>query len=314
MLRETIYCGFLQYGVARPVDLVELYGFEAMIEVDEFLKINKIDKLERIVTKGNVLSKTKLINLLKGRVTCGHCGSFMHSNSGTGKMGRTYVYFRCDNKNCPFKIGNPNNPRNYKHQVRANVVTNAAIDTLAAAQFELKKAYSNYISEQERAIEAENIELLSQERRARANKQQTEADLERAKSVVSDPNKTDVASYYQADIKKYIELDLPKYEHELSAVKQKQQSLKASIVSEEKFLKLMQNVADYLSDLQDLDQINETLEKFYSNFVVKDRAVSVITFTPEWYDVLNPTWLGMRDSNPRSWDQNPVPYRLANPQ
>ena len=26
-----------------------------------------------------------------------------------------------------------------------------------------------------------------------------------------------------------------------------------------------------------------------------------------------PIWLGMRDSNPRSWDQNPVPYRLANP-
>ena len=25
-------------------------------------------------------------------------------------------------------------------------------------------------------------------------------------------------------------------------------------------------------------------------------------------------WLGMRDSNPRSWDQNPVPYHLANPQ
>lgn len=23
--------------------------------------------------------------------------------------------------------------------------------------------------------------------------------------------------------------------------------------------------------------------------------------------------VGMRDSNPRSWDQNPVPYRLANP-
>lgn len=25
-------------------------------------------------------------------------------------------------------------------------------------------------------------------------------------------------------------------------------------------------------------------------------------------------WLGVRDSNPRSWDQNPVPYRLANSQ
>ena len=31
-------------------------------------------------------------------------------------------------------------------------------------------------------------------------------------------------------------------------------------------------------------------------------------------DALYKIWLGMRDSNPRSWDQNPVPYRLANPQ
>ena len=26
------------------------------------------------------------------------------------------------------------------------------------------------------------------------------------------------------------------------------------------------------------------------------------------------SWLGMRDSNPRSWNQNPLPYHLANPQ
>lgn len=29
---------------------------------------------------------------------------------------------------------------------------------------------------------------------------------------------------------------------------------------------------------------------------------------------LRSIWLGMRDSNPRSRDQNPLPYRLANPQ
>ena len=29
---------------------------------------------------------------------------------------------------------------------------------------------------------------------------------------------------------------------------------------------------------------------------------------------LSPLWLGMRDSNPRSRDQNPLPYHLANPQ
>lgn len=32
------------------------------------------------------------------------------------------------------------------------------------------------------------------------------------------------------------------------------------------------------------------------------------------YASIQTTWLGMRDSNPRSRDQNPMPYRLANPQ
>ncbi len=36
------------------------------------------------------------------------------------------------------------------------------------------------------------------------------------------------------------------------------------------------------------------------------------TFHRSKIECLN--WLGMRDSNPRSRDQNPVPYRLANPQ
>ncbi len=31
-------------------------------------------------------------------------------------------------------------------------------------------------------------------------------------------------------------------------------------------------------------------------------------------EAVRSAWLGMRDSNPRSWDQNPVPYHLANPQ
>ena len=30
--------------------------------------------------------------------------------------------------------------------------------------------------------------------------------------------------------------------------------------------------------------------------------------------LLRSLWLGMRDSNPRSRDQNPLPYHLANPQ
>jgi hypothetical protein len=34
----------------------------------------------------------------------------------------------------------------------------------------------------------------------------------------------------------------------------------------------------------------------------------------ELFEALKPIWLGMRDSNPRSRNQNPLPYHLANPQ
>ena len=314
MFRETVYAGFLQYGKTKPVDLVELYGFEAMIEPEQFLKLNKIDSLDRIVTRG-VVTAQKEVELLQGKIVCGHCGSNMHLNTGTGKTkAKTYVYYRCDDKNCEYKINNPDNPKQQKHQIRANVVTTAAIETLNSAQFDLKKAYANYVDEAQQAIEDEKIELLSAERRIRANAQQTKQDLEKAKSVVADPAKAEVATYYQDDIMKYVEVELPRYERELAEIDEQKKRLKQSIVTEEKFLKLMENIVDYIGEIQDLKQLDEILGKFYSNFVITNRAVSVITFNSEWYNVLNPAWLGMRDSNPRSWDQNPVPYRLANPQ
>lgn len=42
---------------------------------------------------------------------------------------------------------------------------------------------------------------------------------------------------------------------------------------------------------------------------IKNQNIAKI---PRFKEILN-IWLGMRDSNPRSRDQNPLPYRLANP-
>ena len=53
-------------------------------------------------------------------------------------------------------------------------------------------------------------------------------------------------------------------------------------------------------------QLNQTNQKDPTNGGQFDDS----SISPGVYSI----WLGMRDSNPRSWDQNPVPYRLANPQ
>lgn len=314
MFRETVYAGFLMYGKAKPIDITELYPFEPMITADEFLKLNKVKNMQSIVGRGTVITQPKDVKLLQGRIICGHCEKNMHVNTGKSKTSRVYVYFRCDNLDCSYRIGNPDNPKKHKHQIRANVATNAAIDTLQAAEFDLKKAYTDYVEGAKDALENERIDLLSQERRLRANLQQTKEDLKRAKDIVADKDKVDVAKYYEADIKKFMETDIPKFTQELEKVEERKEGLKEAVISEEKFLKLVKKAVDYIGEIEDLPQLDEILTKFYSNFIILNKSVSVITFNQEWYDVLNPVWLGMRDSNPRSRDQNPLPYRLANPQ
>ena len=134
-------------------------------------------------------------------------------------------------------------------------------------------------------MESERIDLLSQERRLRANLQQTRADLQRAKDVIADPSKADIAKYYESDIKRWVETDIPKYETKLVSLEKRKLGLKESIVTEEKFLKLVKDLVKYIGDLQDLAQLDEILSRIHSNFVILDKSISVITFNEEWYNV-----------------------------
>ncbi len=54
----------------------------------------------------------------------------------------------------------------------------------------------------------------------------------------------------------------------------------------------------------------DNVNKMYKKIKIEAK----IQTDSEVLNKFNYLWLGMRDSNPRSWDQNPVPYRLANPQ
>jgi hypothetical protein len=113
---------------------------------------------------------------------------------------------------------------------------------------------------------------------------------------VADKDKADVAKYYEADIKKFMETDIPKFTQELEKVEERKEGLKEAVISEEKFLKLVKKAVDYIGEIEDLPQLDEILTKFYSNFIILNKSVSVITFNQEWYDVLNPVWLSIVDN------------------
>jgi|GEM_PF-2206397 len=136
-----------------------------------------------------------------------------------------------------------------------------------------------------------------------------------SRTVLADQTKADLAEYYQDDIKKYVKVELPRYAKELEDVEAQKKRLKDSIVSEEKFIKLMENVVNYIGEVQDLEQLDEILGKFYSNFIITNHSVSVITFNTEWYNALNPAWLGIeclvKTSN-RGDDEKLTSMRLTN--
>jgi hypothetical protein len=273
--------------------MTKVYNFTPMITIEEFSQLNKLENLETIRLRGNVVGRSIQADILRNEVKCGHCNHKMYDTTGTGNKGKTtYVYFRCDYPECAYKIDNANNPKHRKHQVRAKVVVHYALDVLANTKFDLDKAYKRYTEDAARTVEAEKYELTSQERRARANLQIAREELERAKNTVSDPTKEDVAQHYKEDIKRLVDKDIPSYETQLGEIATRKKMLGETIFSEEKFLKLMDNVVVYISKMTDLQQIDEILRMFFSNFTVLDRSVSVYEFAEPWNELINVPWLG----------------------
>ena len=69
-------------------------------------------------------------------------------------------------------------------------------------------------------------------------------------------------------------------------------------------------IAKYSSNTRELLGTQKSNDRTFTNS--KNNRVQNNEKSAE--NALYPLWLGMRDSNPRSRDQNPLPYRLANPQ
>ena len=82
-------------------------------------------------------------------------------------------------------------------------------------------------------------------------------------------------------------------------------------------MELVQNAPLLFRKTTDPEEKRQILNMLFQNLELKDDQLRWKYKKP--YDSMasytnDSSWLGMRDSNPRSRDQNPVPYHLANPQ
>lgn len=95
ILRNKKYIGVYTYNG------IEIEGgVPAIVEKDLFDKVQtKLSMNKKAPAKG----KAKLDYMLSQKLFCGHCGQLMTGKSGTGKSGKTYYYYGCNNKGCDKK-------------------------------------------------------------------------------------------------------------------------------------------------------------------------------------------------------------------
>ena len=108
-------------GTYRHGDIVIENGIPSIIDKILF------DKVQTMLKKNytsRARSKANVDFLLSGKLFCGHCGESMIGESGTGKNGTKYYYYKCSGR----KVKHTCNKKNEKKDWLENVVVKTTIE------------------------------------------------------------------------------------------------------------------------------------------------------------------------------------------
>lgn len=137
ILRDPVYAGVLKTG-SSLVDLIGKYDFVPAVSVEDFLKINHYNSLEKIFRqKISAPGQKAEANLLRRMVKCGHCNENLVAGitPKKNKVGLTwYYYLRCDTPGCKAK----------GKSVRAKILINYVCEFLKGLRFDNPKLYNSY--------------------------------------------------------------------------------------------------------------------------------------------------------------------------
>ncbi|MBF0209189.1 MAG: recombinase family protein [Oligoflexia bacterium] len=266
IFKDSVYTGVLIYGVQQPVDLIEKYGFEPMVSVDDFLEINQQDKAIRAMRAKFKGQKTgsKKANLLNGLVVCDSCKNELTSGITPKKIGDktvNYYYFRCDTPGCK-----------REHQsVRAIVIRNFVCDYLSKNKFNSKKIYEHYI--QEMKIQSEKIKkqlkatvasLMVEEKRFKTKND----DIKRYLLESKDES---IREIFQDDLKGNL-TDIKKTAEELAKTRKQLKNADNVVYSYQNFLELFDSLSDRVAKISSLEQLDSVIKKIFLNFSVTGKG------------------------------------------
>lgn len=274
IFKDTFYTGVLDYGTTGAVDLTDVYDFVPMVEVDDFLRINRMSDIKKAFQMKQRGAKNDVkADFLRRIVYCGHCNEPMSAGitvkySSTGKT--NYFNFRCDTDGC--KITLPNG-RKVNQNVRGKVILEFVYEFLEEHKFTDKRAYNHYVQEMRGVQENERKELESR----RKSLQQVAKELEERIAAIKEyiPQETDeeIREEYKDDLKAK-KAKLKEILDEIEKIKEAKVKGSKVVLTYKEFVELFNDLPIILRKTKSMEGKDQIIRKIFSNFVLKNKKVA----------------------------------------
>ena len=281
-LKDPVYTGVLIYGKSGIVDLTKLYDFVPMIEVEDFLRINKLTGLNNVISLSQQYKKGDSIkaDLMRGMVICSECGEFMSAGitpKKTKKGVTNYFYYRCDTDDCD----------RFGKSVRAKVLTEFIYAYLNTKPFSTVEAYSHYKEEMVRIGSIRHKEALGAIGALQASKRKLTESLEKTKTLLLNEDDQDNKRFFSGDLKK-IDQQIKDTEENIVQNSRKLAQNKNIMLTYAEFLELWENMASNMKKIEKMSDLDFVIKKIFLNFTIKENEVVKYTLNVP-FDVLETT-------------------------
>ena len=287
MLRDPVYAGVLVYGQNKAINLCEVADFVPLVTADEFSKLNKEDKFNKVLhqrsrsfSRGEVKS-----DLMRGKVFCGECKKPMHTGLTTKKNSKgekiNYFYYRCETDGCKYK----------NKSVRAKLLTDFVYKFLDENKFDSRDAYEQYRIDAEKTSEA-NFKLLDSQQRSlrRQIVELSDKIIQIREILISEKDKI-IKNDLKQEFKRE-KRNLKKLEDELKQIKSAILANKESIIEYPKFLELFGSLPQIIRKNRDIKWQDFFIKKIFSNFTISEKIVSDFELNEPFKTMLKPPKVG----------------------
>lgn len=270
-MKDPIYTGLVLYGKNKTEDLVNNYGFIPAVTVEDFMKINELEKSSDIIKLAKSFRRggTVKSDLLRNRVICVGCGEVKGTGITSKKLKgekKNYFYYRCETEGCALE----------NVSTRAKVIRDFAVDYFSKKPFSNFEAYEHYKAEMVRVSNVrlkENQESLRLKKSELAKAEDRIVDLKSAMVLEKDEQ---LKEYQREDFQKTTERVI-ELNSEIEKLDKKIKAVKGATLTYENFLELFNNMAKSIAEKQPMATLDAKLKKVFLNFVVNKKSVEGYT-------------------------------------